>query len=236
MPKAADDLEFNLDSLNLDFDVDLCVDTTFNTRIMAPQPISEIDEKYLSFNKAKDLADAIVIKENQRQYILVGGGFYFGDFIEAYIIKNNCNCKELTISTLSMNQNNIDSLANICNAGYVEKLNLIISHFFYSHERAVLMPYLYQELDKENRFQLAVAGTHCKIAMIETEGGKKIVIHGSVNLRSSGNLEQFVIEENKALYDFNYVYQKAIIDEYKTINKALRGEKLWHQVAKSLQE
>jgi hypothetical protein len=49
-------------------------------------------------------------------------------------------------------------------------------------------------------------------------------------LRSSGNIEQFVIEDNEELYNFNKEYQDRIIEKYKTINKTIRSQQLWQQV------
>ena len=66
-----------------------------------------------------------------------------------------------------------------------------------------------------------------KICIFETECGQKIVIHGSANLRSSSNIEQFVIEESEMIYDFNFDYMSKIVEVYKTINKPIRGGKLW---------
>jgi hypothetical protein len=79
------------------------------------------------------------------------------------------------------------------------------------------------------------------LCIFKTECGKSIVIHGSANLRSSSNIEQFVIEESENLYNFNKDFQQSIIDKYKTINfgvenkntKSLRGNKLWQQVQAS---
>lgn len=90
-----------------------------------------------------------------------------------------------------------------------------------------MLPYVYQELDIDNKFQLAAAGTHCKLCIFETECGKKVVIHGSANLRTSANIEQFVIEESEELYNFNHDFQNKIIEKYKTIKKSIRVSKLW---------
>ncbi len=49
-------------------------------------------------------------------------------------------------------------------------------------------------------------------------------------MRSSDNIEQFVIEDNAELYDFNKEYQELIIEKYKTINKSVRGGKLWEAI------
>ena len=40
-----------------------------------------------------------------------------------------------------------------------------------------------------------------------------MVLHGSSNLRSSGNIEQFTIEENPELYDFyKELFDKIIVE------------------------
>ena len=96
----------------------------------------------------------------------------------------------------------------------------------------VLIPYIYSNLDIDNKFQLAVAGVHTKTCQILTEDGRKIVIHGSANLRSSANVEQITIEENEQLYDFYEEFYSKIIDEYSTIRKPIRGNKLWNVVNK----
>ena len=58
------------------------------------------------------------------------------------------------------------------------------------------------------------------------------MIHGSANLRSSGNIEQFTIEDNAQLYDFyNEIYSN-ILDRYATINKQIRGKDLWKEMIK----
>lgn len=52
----------------------------------------------------------------------------------------------------------------------------------------------------------------------------------SANLRTSGNIEQVVIEENSDLYDFNMEFHNNIIETFKTIDKPLNTKSTWHQV------
>ena len=56
------------------------------------------------------------------------------------------------------------------------------------------------------------------------------MIHGSANLRSSANIEQFTIEDNPELFDFYEELQDNILDHYKTINKPIRVSKLWNLI------
>lgn len=218
----------NFDLTPIDFsEIEISVGVTFKTRYIKPPQSIEIAETNLKYANAKKLAKDISITNNDRYFVIVNGSFIFGDFIEALIVEKNYHVKSMTISTLSMSENNVDSLAHLLNGVFVDELNLIVSDYFYSHEKWSLTPYIYKELDKKNKFQLAAASTHCKVCIFETYCGKFVVIHGSCNLRSSSNIEQFVIEDNKQLYNFNYDYQMAIIKEFKTINKSVRSNKLW---------
>lgn len=231
--------ELNIDINILDMDLDISIaDNGFDNRYIKSKVAKDIPAHKLKYRNAIKLANNIKIEKGIRYDCIVAGNFIFGDFIEAFITHNNAKCLQLTISTLSLDQNNVDSLVNLMKGNYVDHLNLIISDYFYAHERGSLIPYIYDKLDVDNRFQLASASSHTKITMFETLGGKKIVMHGSANLRSSSNIEQFTIEENPGLYDFHFEYHNRIIEKYMTINKgikrnkSLRGEKLWNEIKK----
>jgi len=202
-----------------------------NSRYFSPPKQKEIPERLLKYRFAEELAGSVVPEKGMRAFVVLDGSFIAGDFFEAWIVKHNIHVKKMTISTLSMSENNVDSLANLLNARYVDELDLIVSDYFYSHERRNLIPYLYKELDKNNRFQLAAASTHCKLCLMETHIGSKVVVHGSANLRSSSNLEHLCIEENPDLFDFLLSTQVAILEKFKTINKSLRYSELWQVVA-----
>lgn len=197
------------------------------TRYMKPKIYEGIKGTNIKYDNAVKLARELRFEAGGRFNAIVSGAFIFGDFIEAFVTEHNIKIPKMTITTLSMSQDNVDSLANLMDGGYIDELNLIISHYFFANERQGLIPYIYQQLDKGDRFQLAVAGTHTKTVTFETLGGKKVVMHGSANLRSSANLEQFTIEDNAELYDFYNEFQDRILDRYKTIKKPIRVRPLW---------
>jgi hypothetical protein len=202
-----------------------------NSRFIEPHGCEEIDESRLKYANAEKLANDIGdLSLNFRAFVILDGKFIFGDFLEALIVSKNWQCEELTISTLSMSRENVDSLFNLINGGYLKQLNLIVSHYYFSTERRELMPYIYDQLDVNDVLQVAVASVHTKIAMIRTTCGKKIVIHGSANLRTSSNIEQIVIEHSPHLFDFCAAVHHNIIELHKTINKPIRSKTLWQQV------
>jgi hypothetical protein len=224
------DFDIDLGCFDVDLDLKFDEEDELKTRYIKPAYQPDRKEWQVKYKYAEEMAKGIEIEKNCRIYAIVSGAFIFGDFIEALIIEKNWNVKEMTISTLSMSDNNVDSLKLLIDHNYVEKLNLIISAYFFSHERGDMIPYIYKQLDKGNKFQLAVSSSHCKLCCIKTDEGENITIHGSANLRSSDCLEQIMIEENEDLYDFNMEYQNAILEKYKTIKKEIRGAKLWESI------
>lgn len=197
------------------------------TRYMRPRTATYNEATFVAYDNAVKLARDLRITEGMRADVFLSGNFIFGDFIEAFLTTHMARAERMTISTLSLGQDNVDSLQTLMEKGYLGELRLIVSAYFYSHERHSLVPYIYEHLDIEDRFQFAVAGCHTKTVHFETQGGKKIVIHGSANLRSSGNIEMMTIEENPALYDFFDECFTPLIEKYATIRRPVRRRDAW---------
>lgn len=225
--------DFDFGSMDFDFDIsgfdmvkedDKTINGFCNPKIMKP--------KRVMYDNAIEMAKQIKLEKDMSLYSIVSGNFIFGDLIEALIIENQIKVKRLYINTLSLSENNVDSMVNIMLSGLCDELHLIVSSYFYSHERGNLVKYIYDELEKEKpwKFMLSVAGTHMKTTMIETDD-LFITMQGSANLRSSRNIEQFSLTENKELFDFNVDYFNVIEESYR-INKKSgeRGGKLWQKV------
>lgn len=208
------------------------VEPPIDTRYLTPR-VRPTAEKYILYDNAEDLAKNIEVTPGSRHHAIVSGNFIFGDFIEAFMTTRNVQATEMTVATLSLSQDNVDSFYHLMRTHHIEHLNLVISSYFYGNERHALIPYIYNSLDSlgDGRFQMAVAGTHTKTVHFKTLGGKHIIIHGSANLRSSGNIEQFCIEESKELYDFYEEVYSSIIEKYKTINQELRCSSLWETIS-----
>jgi hypothetical protein len=187
-------------------------------------PIFEMPDRFVKFDHAQDFARQIKIGKGERVTAVVNGSFVFGDFIEAFLIQKQIRAKKMTLSTLSYNDNNVDSLKTLMVKGYCDNLSIVVSDYFFGHERMGLIPYTYSELDNENNtFQLAVDRTHCKVYIWETYFNEFYVIQGSVNLRSSGNTENFTIEENESMYRFYDEYFSGILENNKQVVEVRKG-------------
>jgi hypothetical protein len=187
----------------------------------------------VKYEKAIDLARNLPeINEGEAVFAIVSGNFIFGDFLEAYMVENNLFAREILIATLSLGQENVDSLKNIQDGGFVGKMGLVVSDYWYAHElrRKGGVPYIMDTLGNNENFMFASAGIHTKIILVRTDCGKNMVLHGSSNLRSSRNLEQFCIENNRDLYDFNAEWITGLLEDFTVTQKSKRGGKLWRQV------
>ena len=71
----------------------------------------------LKYSNAEKLAKAIRLDKGARYDCIVSGNFIWGDFIEAFFTVNEAQSRSVTISTLSMDQNNVDSLKNLMVGG-----------------------------------------------------------------------------------------------------------------------
>lgn len=203
----------------------------------------DIDLKDADLSKVKcaavkhDNAQAFVSEVGKRilagetVHALLSGNFIFGEIFEALAVQNQVLIEDLTASTLSISKENVDSLHNLMVAGYIGTLNLIVSDYYWSHNRQNA-PYIYEALDIDQRFQLAVAGTHTKIALLKING-KKIVCKGSANLRSSRSVEEASFETNEELYDFHMAWHEEILREYGTVKKAVRASKLFDMIVRN---
>jgi hypothetical protein len=216
------DIDLDLDAFDLGFE-----SNNIETRHIKPRLYRHVPTYAVKYDNAEKMADEVgaAILAGERVDALVSGNFIFGDFIEAFAVTQALKMQRLTITTLSFGQENIDSLKNLMDLGFVEKLDIIVSDYFWSHNRQNIK-YVYDALDHDDRFQLAVAGVHTKTILIEARG-KKIIISGSANLRSSRSVEMFTAETNDDLYDFHIAWQEKILTAYGTVNKAIRANALF---------
>lgn len=221
--KAREDNLFEIDFGDLDFDLD---DFDFEehepdtrTRILQPKIDTGILTQTVHFDHAIELAEKIDLSGNTRTYAWVSGSFIFGDILEALWRRRNIDIKELSMVSLSISEENIDSWAGLLAQGNIEKFNLVCSAYFYSHYKFDMVPYLYQQLANDPRVQIAFGAYHMKIITLETHHGNTLTIHGSANMRSSMNIEQMMFEpNNRELHEFNARMIGDICNKYGTIN------------------
>ena len=214
---------FDIDFGDIDFDIgDFDLEERepdTRTRILQPKIDLGVLTQGVHFDHAMEMARKVDLSGKTRTYAWVSGSFIFGDILEALWRQRNIDIKEVSIASLSISEENIDSWAGLLAQGNIERFNLVCSAYFYSHYKFDLIPYLYQQLGNDQRVQIAFGAYHMKIITLETHHGNTLTIHGSANMRSSANVEQIMVEpNNRELHDFNARMITDICDKYGTIN------------------
>ena len=226
--------EFEFDLSGFDFIDELePTQTTIYSRPVIHKP------QTVCYEYAEDFANDLDLSNEREIFAFVSGNFVFGDFVEALVALGKLSVKRMGIHTLSLNDENIDSIRNILEWQPVNQLDIVLSDYWFSHERKPggLVDYLFEELDLDGLdLHVGFCGTHAKIWTIETLQGNTLTIHGSANLRSSGNVEQVSISPDKTLFEFCDSMLQRMLETYDVVNqdarkkKSVRRGKLWQAV------
>lgn len=198
-----------------------------------PRRTKPVPENRVRYERAAELAKALgpAILAGERIDALLSGNFIFGDVFEALAVETGEPIDDLTLSTLSMGEENVVSLGRMLREGWLGTLNLVVSDYWWAHNRRNAA-FLAEHLDVDGRFCLAVAGTHTKVALLAM-GERRIVLHGSANLRSSRSIETVTVETSPELYDFHLGWHDAILHNHAVTGKPLRAQALWDHLTEA---
>ena len=210
---AADDTGMEFDVSDFDFNDEN--DDQPQSRYVKPKFSSKPIQ--VDYKNAQELCESVKLFPGEQIHAIVDGNFIFGDFIESLLYDKGVICEKMHLSTLSLSQDNIDSLAGMMNDGTIKQLTMVLSNYFYSHEKNGLIKYLLQELDIDNRLELIIIRNHTKICLMEISN-IKLILTGSSNLRSSRSIEQFCLQESAELHGFYAAWFKDK-QGYSIINK-----------------
>ena len=230
-------LDFNLNLFDDDDDA-IDPDMFLADETQEASPFARVRRHYpprcVKYERAQELAKAVgPIEAGEHINAIVSGNFIAGDFIEAYLFENDLMAEEILIATLSLSRENVDSLKNIQDYRLSGRMGLIVSDFFFSHERKTGIEDVIKHLSRDDgAFTLAVAGVHTKITLIKTQCGCHLVMGGSANLRSSLNIEQITLDNCQIQYAFHREWMAKILNDYQATHKMLRRDSLWQTVHK----
>lgn len=232
-----DDIDFLSSTIDLDFDFDLGDFEVLTEdqpdhevtrqRILKPRiDMKAIDTRLVDYDNARQFVKDLDLTNNSRVYAWLDGSFIFGEIPEA-LGEIGHPVRKAWITSLGLSEENVDSFYNCFMLYGLEKLCLLLSGYYYSHEKFKIIPYMLDKLDMEIEtepdkwepcFQVGYFNMHAKIMCLELMDGTKLTIHGSSNLRSSNSVEQITAETDPELFDFNVATIREFMRKYYTIN------------------
>lgn len=205
------------------------------------RPVLYTAPRVVDFENAMDFCRAVKLEPGARYFSFISGDFIFGDILEGFA-EVGYDIRRLTIQTLSISADNVDSLVNLLNTcQQLETVRLVLSTYFFAHEGhpGGIVPYVYREVEPlVDEFDVAFAMIHTKVISFECADGLKVVIDGSANLRSSKSVEQIRVECDGELYDHVEGFADKLFAAYSVINRGrnrpdnTRGgaRKLWEAI------
>ena len=135
-------------------------------------------------------------------HFIIDGRFEPCDIIPATRrLSDPAKIKELTVTTLSLNEDNVATICRGLDAEKIGKATVIVSQYFKDKERP-LFEWMKTELENRNGrvFGLRI---HAKIILMEMTDGNAFTVEGSANLRSCSAVEQLVMTNDVELLKFH---------------------------------
>ena len=130
---------------------------------------------------------------------IIRGDFILNDLI-CQIVRQSGPCPRLTIGTLSMNPENARELRKLIDEELVGGITMVISDYFFRTSREAVEE-CFAILPEPATTWIKVR-SHVKLALIPT-AENAYVLHGSANLRSSANLENLTVENDRKLLEWH---------------------------------
>ncbi len=204
---------------------------------------NEISGNFLFFNEQTELESSVIIpaqvykqmnkklklldkmkQENLKQilpklpekgisyHIISNGKFDFFSFIPAITEMLNNNVDEYYGSTWTMNRSNVVTILDLFDQKIVKKINILTGLYFKRRESAVYSLLLNGLIERKQKYKSLK--NHSKISLLANkETDDYITIEGSANYTANPRIEQYVINNDKGLYDFHKNWMDKILDE-----------------------
>lgn len=151
---------------------------------------------------AAQILPHLPIDDTERLHALLRGDFVLFDLIPA-IIRHIGPVGHLRIATLGMSAANATGLARLLATGRVERLTLVVSHYFQQVDRTTVFAEVCAALAPHGVAPV-VTRNHAKVILLPfVDRPDRLVLEGSANLRSSDNVEQLCVFNSAATHEFH---------------------------------
>lgn len=133
--------------------------------------------------------------------LIMTGGWHGFDLVGAMLeLAAPAVIDHLRIATLGFNRLQAQHLADLIDAGQVRRLLMVVSEHFVATSRGEAE--LLRELMSARGQTVAKTRNHAKLLCFELSDGRRIVAHGSLNLRRCNAFEQVILSNDAGLHDF----------------------------------
>ena len=152
--------------------------------------------------------------EGESLHFVIDGRFEPADIIPATRrLSEPAMIKELTVTTLGLNEDNVSTICNGIDAGKIGTATVIVSHYFKGAERP-LFEWMKREIENRGG-RVRGLRTHSKIILMEMTDNRCFTVEGSANLRSCKSVEQLCMTNDRPLLEFHRTWINEFIESSK---------------------
>lgn len=160
--------------------------------------------KYLAthFEKVANLEDDLIRLPTQGEFFFLQTDSAFNAFTFIPFIARRFPVKELYASTYSISRKVVDALIEMHDKGMIERITLLISESMIKRNPLTIDNLRAMASTRPN-LQVFYAWTHAKICLLKTHEAHYI-IEGSGNWAENAHFEQYLLANDKGVFDFRY--------------------------------
>jgi hypothetical protein len=175
------------------------------------------------FREAKELLPYLPKAEGDATHAIMSGRYDLMVLLAAILESYGGRCQSLRIATLSFNDRNTLEMAELLRSGRAGALTLLCSSFFKAHNDAEYANAEREAAGFPGRWRLAAARNHCKVVLADF-GKRRLVLEGSANLRTNGNLEQLLIVQDAKLFTWHAAWIDALVSKHEADDAQAKAE------------
>jgi hypothetical protein len=145
-------------------------------------------------------------------HIISNGTFDFWTYMPALVELLGGSCQDFYGSTWTMNRNNVLSMLDLYDRGEIRSINVLTGTYFKRRESAVYATLLAGIQQRGQRFKCFE--NHAKIVLLsKPEAGDFISVEGSANFTANPRVEQYVITNDRNLFEFHRGWMEKYLNE-----------------------
>lgn len=154
----------------------------------------------------------------EEEFFFLQSNKSFNAFTFIPVILENVSCKELFVTTYSINKRVLNALVELHSSGLIDKITLLISDTILV--RNTMVSDLLAAVNKQYaNIKILFAWVHAKVCLLKTDTSY-YVVEGSGNWSENAHYEQYVFANSKGLFDF----RKKLFTDVQIRHEIINGE------------
>lgn len=172
----------------------------------------KIKNDNLHFVKAKALSDLCIAPKANEQYRIITEKQFNAYALILHVLEQH-EIDELYLAIYRINEPTVKSIIDFIEQGKIKKARFVISNFFTNTKKPERWAILLRDFCKDNdNSECVYIHNHSKVLALKTSSNDYFVFEGSGNMSDNARIEQYVYENNKAVFDFHKDWISGLID------------------------